>query len=118
MKNWNGTTDRVFISGRMAGLEEKEWRKRFNDAEIELIKAGFHPDNILNPAKLSMIYPNLDRETYIKIDLAMVDSCAIVYALDNWEQSDGARHEVYRARMNGSRIVFEDKTNGCKNIFE
>lgn len=108
IKNPNGTTDRVFISGRMAGLKETEWRKHFNDAEIDLVLKGYHPDNVLNPARLSVIYPNLSREAYIEMDLAMMDDCSIVYALNDWDKSMGARNEIYKARMNGLKIIFEE----------
>ncbi len=107
VRNFNKENGRIFISGQMHGLSEREWRKNFNDAERELIMHGWHPDNIINPAKLSLIYPNLSRCAYLTIDLSMLRDCSAIYVMSNWERSSGARLEVREARSGGLKVLFE-----------
>ena len=108
--NFNGESGRVFISGKMRGLDERDWRKKFNDAERDLILAGWHPENVINPAKLSLIYPNLSRAAYMQIDLKLLEECGTIYLLDNWKESQGAKMEWDKAQLLNLTIIFEGET--------
>lgn len=100
--------ERIYISGRMSGLTHEEWRKHFNDAELELILIhGYHPKCIVNPARLIDVYEALDYSTYLNIDLCLVDGCEAIYMLKDWMQSKGARMEYCRARSKGKKIIFQ-----------
>lgn len=102
--------ERVYISGRMGGLTREQWRKNFNDAELELILIhGYHPKNIINPAKLIDIFQSLDYGTYLNIDLCLVDGCETIYMLNDWMESKGAKMEYCRARSKGKKIMFQEQ---------
>lgn len=108
--NFNDESGRVFISGKMRGMEEREWRKRFERAELDLILSGWHPENVVNPAKLSLIYPNLSRAAYMQIDLKLLEECGTIYLLDNWKESQGAKMEMDKAQQLNLTILFEGET--------
>ena len=110
VNNFNGESGRVFISGKMRGLDERDWRKKFNDAERDLVLAGWHPNNIVNPAKLSLIYPELSRFAYMQIDLKLLEDCGTIYLLTNWKESQGAKMEWDKAQQLNLTVIFEGET--------
>lgn len=88
----------VFISGPMTGLPEFN-RPAFNHAATELTSQGL---TVLNPA----IFPDgLEHHQYLSMTLVMLEQAEVIYLLEGWENSVGARAEVIRARELGLMFV-------------
>lgn len=88
----------VFISGPMTGLPEFN-RPAFNHAAAELASQGL---TVLNPA----IFPDgLEHHQYLAMTLVMLEQAEVIYLLEGWENSVGARAEVIRARELGLMFV-------------
>lgn len=92
----------IYIAGKMAGLPDLGQAK-FDAAEKMLRDRGAI---VLNPASLPR---GMAAESYMPICLSMVSVADAVFALDNWEDSPGARLEVQYARYQGKQVSFEAK---------
>ena len=79
---------RIFISGPMEGNED--YLNDFLQATQEIRSAGHIP---VNPAALPTVYPDADREEYLKFDLMLLAACDAVYFLPGWRESRGANRE-------------------------
>lgn len=96
---------KVYISGKISGLEEEEYRARFGAAEKRL-KAEGH--SVMNPAWIKS-YPGYSWEDYMRVALAMLDVCDAVYMLANWKDSRGAKTEHVYAKGQGKKIMYEEQ---------
>ena len=100
---------RVYISGKMTGLEKKEFKKRFALAETTL---RFHGYDVINPARLSDF--NLTYAEFMLIDTTLVTMCDAIYMLNNWRDSNGAKEELALAEAKGLKIMYE--VEACQRI--
>lgn len=91
----------VYIAGKMTGIPNFN-RERFNAKENELLEMGFQ---VLNPAKICDL-PSY--EMYWPINMAMLDGADFIYMLDGWEDSPGARRELFYAVETGTAVLFEN----------
>lgn len=91
----------VFISGPMSGIPGFN-RDTFRSAEIHFRNAGYA---VINPAVLPT---DLDDSKYTPICLAMIDQSDIVFMLDGWKESRGARLERDYAIRCG-KIIFDSE---------
>ena len=64
---------RIYISGPMSGKEN--YLNDFLQATQTIRSAGHIP---VNPAALETVYPDADREEYLKFDLALLAACDAV----------------------------------------
>lgn len=88
---------KVYISGKMTGIKNYN-KEKFSNAEKELKKHGIE---VINPSSLSEIVfekcKNLNkeptREDFMREDIKALCECDMVYMLDDWRDSIGARHE-------------------------
>lgn len=92
--------EKIYISGKMRGLEIEHSQKLFSDAEQFLIKHGFEPINPWNIIHTSDIWG--DR---IIADLEILKDCDGIWMLENWRDSNGATCEYYFALGEGIRIM-------------
>lgn len=76
---------RIYISGKITGLEESVYTKNFNDAE-ERLKDEYE---VVNPLKIK---PEGEPtwENYMKADLKAMLDCECIYMLKGWTLSSGA----------------------------
>lgn len=96
---------KIYISGRITGLPEIEYRKIFKDAEDKLLKEGW---NVINPCRLEYI-KNTSWSDMILQDLHVLDSCDAIYMLNNWQDSSyGCLVEYNFAKGKGLEILFEE----------
>lgn len=106
---------RVYISGKMSGMDAMQSKARFRLAENELaVHYNVPMDMIFNPWVLDYIMPGADYEEYMKVDLAILETCSVIYMLSNWQDSPGARREHERAKELGLDIWYEKEANKCK----
>lgn len=94
---------RVYISGKITGLSEKEWTENFEAAEKALTDAGYR---VINPAKVKV---DLDYQEYLTIDIILLGRCDAIYLLDNWQDSNGAK--VERATAEALNLTVIDISN-------
>lgn len=94
---------KVYIAGKITGLDRAEVLRRFGAAEKLLRELGAIP---FNPTRLPEGFFWSD---YMSICLPAVKVCDALYALDNWADSRGARAEVYLAQLFLKDIYCEEE---------
>ena len=97
---------KIYISGKITGLEKQEYTKNFNDAEKYLHSLGYH--NIINPVTINENMPtNTTWNEYMLNDIKYLLDCNAIYMLKGWNQSKGANIEYQIAKILGKQIIFE-----------
>lgn len=85
---------KVYISGKITGLEEKVYKNNFNSAELYLTGLGY---DVVNPVSYTG-EPDWSWSDFMKMDLKLLLDCDYIYLLDGWEDSTGAKIEYSLAR--------------------
>lgn len=97
----------VYLSGKMTGLEESEYKENFRKAELFYRACGF---DVVNPCYISAEVlknkPNADYEDFMKADLKALAGCSHIAMLEGWETSCGAKRELKEARTLGLVVVY------------
>lgn len=106
---------RIYISGRISGLEFAEYSKRFGEVEVMLVERGLE---VVNPVKIKPDCKAPEYKDFMLADLAELWDCGAIYMLANWRESRGARiehavaielgMEVYYEGVNDVRVVGEN----------
>lgn len=94
--------NKIYISGKISGLDENEAFKMFEEAEITMSALGFE---VVNPMKLPH---NHDKTwlSYMREDVKALVDCDAIYMLPNWTDSKGALAEFRLAVSLGLEIHF------------
>ncbi len=95
---------KVYISGKITGLDYQEAFDIFEKAELEVKNLGGTP---INPMKICENNPNWSWEDYMEKDLGALLRCEGIYMLKNWGNSRGARIEYAVAKEMGLTIEFQ-----------
>lgn len=111
---------RVYISGKIAGLDEQATRGRFKDYQEELKGKGY---DVVNPFELcDEVKRKFNRDIIgwgemMRIDLKALEECDAIFMLDGWTDSPGARIEHEFAISIGLLVIYEDLNGGslCQN---
>lgn len=93
---------KAYISGRISGINLNLARSRFDEAEQLLLSVGF--DDVYNPMK------HQDCETwhqYMRRDIIELMNCDVIFMLNGWELSKGARIEQSIATQIEMPILYE-----------
>jgi hypothetical protein len=77
---------KLYISGKITG--DKNYRKKFADAEKRLVDAGYE---VVNPAKLCPA--DTDWHMAMRICIKALMDCNGVALLNDWRQSKGSKCE-------------------------
>lgn len=96
---------KVYLSGKIAGLTEDEYRENFAQAAIAAL--DFFPDEqvtIVNPTTLPAIHNSW--ADYMIRDLMLLKDCDAIVMLTNWPDSIGARTEHTFAEGLGIDIYY------------
>ena len=93
---------RVYISGAITGVAN--YKEVFKKAKEELEAKGHE---VINPAAMDEILPQLTWEEYMVIDIALLSVCEAIYMLKGWENSRGANQEYIYAYTKGMKIMVE-----------
>lgn len=102
---------KVYISGKITGLDIGNVKVKFKDAEEFLKDLGIQA---VNPLK-NGLPDDADWITHLCKDLEMLHSCDAIYMMDCWRDSVGACIEYDFAVRTGKMILFESnivRTNG------
>lgn len=81
---------KIFISGKITGLPEKEVKEKFEKAEKYLRSQGCVP---INPYKI-LGKTGLEYEEMMKICFSLIDVCDAVYFLKDFKESKGCMREM------------------------
>ena len=97
---------KVYIAGKITGLEESEVLKKFNESVSQLKNQGCIT---MSPAVLAS-NGGFEHSDYMHVCFAMIDVCDAVYMQKDWRDSKGARMELQYARKCKKRILYEDES--------
>jgi hypothetical protein len=100
---------RIYISGKISGLPEEEYKQRFKQAEEYLLGKGYA---VYNPVEASVIqetYQELGYAACLAKCIAMLRFCTHIYMLEGWESSNGAIAEKAFADAVGIDTVYENR---------
>lgn len=95
---------RIYISGRMTGLSEKDYTMRFNNAEDRL-KENY---KVFNPVRWGWFLKHVPYRFALAFDMLMLCFCDRIYMLGGWSLSDGACAEHQFARSIGMVVEYEE----------
>ena len=102
--------EKIYISGKISGLDFDEACRRFGEAEKHLQKLGYRTSN---PIKMTLCVWLAQHGHYrlcLWLQLLwMSATCQCIYLLDGWHTSDGARAERAVARVMGITALYEQK---------
>lgn len=95
---------RVYVSGPISGTPG--YMQKFGEAEAQLTKGGYV---VINPAKVNAQLPDsLSHAEYMRISIAMLDMCDVIYLLKGWRDSRGASME-YGYALGKDMIIMEER---------
>lgn len=96
--------ERVYISGPITGTNN--YMQRFETAERELTEMGY--TSIVNPAEVARHLPeDFTPAEYMRVCLAELECCNMVYMLRGWKYSRGAKIEKEFAESRGMEIIYQ-----------
>lgn len=101
----------IYLSGKITG--QNNYRELFEEAKKDA-EDKFPGATIINPAEISL--PEIcEWEDYMSICLRLLDKANIIYLLDNWLESKGARKECVTALKKGLRVYFQKYSRRIEN---
>lgn len=92
----------IYISGKISGLSKEEFKENFKKVEDRLSSIGYR---VINPARI-----DIDKgswEEYMEICLFLLEKADIIYMLDNYGDSKGAKQELERAKELGILVMYQ-----------
>ena len=105
----------VYLSGKMTGLAESEYKENFRNAEMFYRSCGYE---VVNPCNLSEIVlqrkPNASYEDFMREDFKAISGCTHIALLEGWETSTGAKREKAEAERLGLEVMFYRTIGGKK----
>lgn len=93
---------KYYIAGKITGDPDFKGHFQYVSDKLQVIDSS---NVVLNPALLPS---GLSQGDYMRICLAMIDSCDVVVLLSNWEESEGAIIEKLYAQKKGLTLVKEE----------
>ena len=97
---------RVYLSGKITGLEKEVYTKTFARAEQHYLSAGYE---VVNPVKIGeallSLNPKAKYEDFMIRDLEALSTCTHIALLEGWEDSKGALREKKEAEKLGLEIM-------------
>ncbi len=97
---------KIYIAGKISGLNRSNVIQKFEAAQKSLSKKGHQ---VFIPCVLPA-YEEVSHEDYLHICYAIIDVCDAVYMLSDWQQSEGARLEYEYAIEKKKQIIFHKET--------
>lgn len=95
---------RIYISGKITGLNEMEVQLTFNSAMRKLCKEGWH---VCNPILLPDTGTDKPWIHNMLIDIKHLLECNTIFMLHNWTDSKGARVERAIAIEMGMTVIYQ-----------
>ena len=95
---------KIFISGKITGLEPEESKKLFKKAE-NYLKKRLDMFEVINPHEIK--YESDESVKQMLQVLDIISQCEAVYFLDNWKSSNGSQCEYWFAKMLGIETIIQ-----------
>ncbi len=95
---------RIYISGKITGLDYDEAFAAFEAAEKFVESLGFEA---VNPMKSTGEVPGKEWIEYMVEDLRILDKCDGIFMMSNWGKSDGAKLERTFCVIRKKKIMYE-----------
>lgn len=97
---------KVYISGKITGLDKSDYMDHFDKAEKHLLAKGY---SVINPAKVNALLPKeTSYQEYMDMSFTMLRQADGIYMLNNWKDSNGAREEHAIALNRKLEVIYED----------
>jgi len=96
---------KIYISGKITGIEY-EAVELFANAQTMLREKGYHT---VNPLELNHTHDKSWRN-FMREDVKAMCECDIIYMLDNWMDSKGARAELQIAILLEMKVYYHYDT--------
>ena len=97
---------RIYLSGKITGLEKEVYSRQFARAENFYKTSGF---DVVNPVKIGeevlKINPKAEWQDFMIRDLEALRTCTHIALLEGWEESKGAKMEKAEAEKMGLEIM-------------
>ena len=97
---------RIYLSGKITGLEKEVYSRQFARAESFYKTSGF---DVVNPVKIGeevlKINPKAEWQDFMQEDLKALRTCTHIVLLEGWEESKGAKMEKAEAEKMGLEIM-------------
>ena len=105
---------KVYISGKITGEKRAFYHYKFSTAE-DLLKVRGH--KVINPVSMNekINMQGFSYEDNMHLCFAYIDICDVVYKLEGWEESKGARAEHEYAINSGKKVIYQSVERG-KNV--
>lgn len=97
---------KCYIAGKITGQLKKTYEAKFRAAEIAVSILGY--DHV-NPCTLNHDHDK-SYYSYLKTALMAMLECNAVYALSDWQESNGANIEIDLAKKLGIYIIYQPIT--------
>ena len=98
---------RIYLSGKITGLEKEVYSRQFARAESFYKTSGF---DVVNPVKIGeevlKINPKAEWQDFMQEDLKALRTCTHIVLLEGWEESKGAKMEKAEAEKMGLEIMY------------
>lgn len=95
---------KVYISGKITGLEENEAIDLFSKAEEALMEKGHET---INPFTINHESHDKSWHGYMRADVKALCDCEAIYMLSNWTDSKGAIIEHTIAMHLGIKVYYQ-----------
>ena len=101
---------KVYLSGPITGLDDKEVKENFHKAALEVAKM-FPSADIISPYALCRGMPFKEWKDFMQICLKILSECDMIYMMKDWALSYGCMTEYYFAAGCKIRTLLYDKDN-------
>ena len=93
---------RIYISGPITGTTD--YKQRFEETEKKL-KETFPDADIVNPVKITESLEHFTHDEYLKVCIAALSSCNMIFLMRGWEKSEGVKEELRYVQDHVERYV-------------
>ena len=104
---------RIYLSGKITGLDEFEVIAKFLTAASELWEEGH---DTIEPTEVAMAVSGLDWKAYMTIAYGIIHDPSVdaIYMLKDWTESPGAIIEWSWAQARGIPVLYQDPEHYIK----
>lgn len=99
----NEKRKKIYIAGKITGLEKQDVQTKFGRAEKQLKAQGY---DVINPTRNGIAW-DADVAEHLIEDINLLNECDALYLLPDWYDSRGAIFEKNFAHATGKEIIFE-----------
>jgi len=95
--------NKIYISGKITGLDITEAQEKFNRYESSLISEGFE---VINPMKVSPFHQDKTWNDYMRDCVRALCDCEMIGMMPCWQTSKGAQIEKEIAEKIGIMVCY------------